>query len=202
MNSLRSKVLKCPGGQHMGLHLHCWTSPVGPEIWLEVMSGARHLEEGSRLPVIKARDKVLEQDFQTAGPADSFVGHRSKLVGHKHHLKKKCLLEDNCYTILCWFLPYINMNQSEVYITSPPSQTSLPIPTPPHPSRLAQSPGLSSRCIQQTPTGWLFYIREYTRFHGTLSVRPALSFPRCICKSAFYVCISIAAQYIGPSVPL
>ena len=56
------------------------------------MSGARHLEEGSRLPVIKARDKVLEQDFQTAGPADSFVGHRSKLVGHKHHLKKKMFI--------------------------------------------------------------------------------------------------------------
>ena len=62
--------------------------PCGPEILPEVMPGARHLGEGSRLPVIKARDKVLEQDFQTAGPADSFVGHRSKLVGHKHHFKK------------------------------------------------------------------------------------------------------------------
>ena len=26
------------------------------------------------------------------------------------------LLEDNCFTILCWFLPYINMNQPQVSI--------------------------------------------------------------------------------------
>ena len=25
-------------------------------------------------------------------------------------------LKDNCFTILCWFLPYINMNQPQVYI--------------------------------------------------------------------------------------
>lgn len=53
------------------------------------MPGAQHLEEGNRLPMIKARDKVLEQDFQTRGPADSFVGHGSKLAGHKHHFLKK-----------------------------------------------------------------------------------------------------------------
>ena len=33
-------------------------------------------------------------------------------------------LEDNCFTILCWFLPYINMNQSQVYYV--PSLLNLP----------------------------------------------------------------------------
>ena len=28
------------------------------------------------------------------------------------------LLEDNCFIILCWFLPYINMNQSQVSSTT------------------------------------------------------------------------------------
>ena len=44
------------------------------------------------------------------------------------------LLEDNCFTILCWPLPYINMNQPQVYTCplspEPPSHLS-PHPTPP-----------------------------------------------------------------------
>ena len=29
--------------------------------------------------------------------------------------------EDNCFTILCWPLPYINMNRPQAYIRPPPS---------------------------------------------------------------------------------
>ena len=32
-------------------------------------------------------------------------------------------LEDNCFTILCWFLPYISMNQPQVYLCPLPSET-------------------------------------------------------------------------------
>ena len=42
------------------------------------------------------------------------------------------LLEDNCFTILCWFLPYINMNQHRY--TYVPSLLTLPLifrPIPP-----------------------------------------------------------------------
>ena len=31
-------------------------------------------------------------------------------------LFKNFWLEDNCFTILCWFLPYINMNWPKVYV--------------------------------------------------------------------------------------
>ena len=40
-------------------------------------------------------------------------------------------LEDNCFTILWWFLPYINMNQPEVYMSPPPHPES-PSCLPPH----------------------------------------------------------------------
>ena len=39
-------------------------------------------------------------------------------------------MEDNCFTILCWFLPYVNMNQPKVCIgplpPDPPSWVELP----------------------------------------------------------------------------
>ena len=47
-------------------------------------------------------------------------------------------MKDNYFAILCWFLPYINMNQPEVYLCP------LPLELPSHPSRLSQSPSLSS----------------------------------------------------------
>ena len=54
-------------------------------------------------------------------------------------------LEDNCFTILYWFLPYSNMNQPQIYMYSlspEPPLISLPI----HPSVLSHSTGLSSLC--------------------------------------------------------
>ena len=54
------------------------------------------------------------------------------------------LLEGDCFTILCWFLPYISMIQPQVYICPlSPEGTS---PTPSHPARLSQSTVLSSLC--------------------------------------------------------
>ena len=53
-------------------------------------------------------------------------------------------MEDNCFTILCWFLPYINMNQPQVYICALPLEPSSHLSPPSHPSRLSQNTGLSS----------------------------------------------------------
>ena len=46
-------------------------------------------------------------------------------------------LEANYFTILWWFLPYIDMNQPWVYMC-PPSQIPLPPHFPSHPSGLSQ----------------------------------------------------------------
>ena len=54
-------------------------------------------------------------------------------------------MEENCFTVLCWGLSYISMNQSQVTRMSPPSWSSLPPPTQSHSSRLSQSTGFSSR---------------------------------------------------------
>ena len=43
-------------------------------------------------------------------------------------------LKDNCFTMLCWFLPYISMNQSWVYICSLPIGTRSHLP--PYPTFL------------------------------------------------------------------
>ena len=46
-------------------------------------------------------------------------------------------MEDNCFTLLCWILPYNNVNQPQVYIhplhPEPPSRSS------PHSLRLSES---------------------------------------------------------------
>ena len=47
-------------------------------------------------------------------------------------------MEANCFTILWWFLPYIDMNQPWVYMCPPPWKPLLP-PSPLHPSRMSQS---------------------------------------------------------------
>jgi len=44
------------------------------------------------------------------------------------------LLEDNCFTTLCWPLPYINMNQPQVHMCLLPLEP--PSHLPPHPTPL------------------------------------------------------------------
>ena len=60
-------------------------------------------------------------------------------------------LEANYFTVLQWFLPYIDINQPWIYMCSP-SRSPLPPPSPSHPSGSSQctSPEHVSRvsCIQ------------------------------------------------------
>ena len=65
----------------------------------------------------------------------------SALHDHCNSFLKKILLGDNCFTVLCWFLPYISMSHPWVYMCPLP-EASLPPPTPSHLSRLSQSPGI------------------------------------------------------------
>ena len=56
------------------------------------------------------------------------------------------LLEDNCFTLLCWPLPYINMNQPQVYICPLLPESPSHLLHYPSPLILSQSSGLSSHC--------------------------------------------------------
>ena len=101
------------------------------------------------------------------------------------------LLEDNCSIILCWPLPYINMNQPQVYI-SPVAPKYPPIS---HSSRLSQSTGLSSlRCTANAH--WLCFTYGHVYVSMLLSIHPALFFPQRVHKSVPYVCVSTAALQI------
>ena len=48
-------------------------------------------------------------------------------------------MDNYCFTILCWFLPYIIMNQPQVYICPLPLEPSSHLPCHPIHSRLSQS---------------------------------------------------------------
>ena len=65
---------------------------------------------------------------------------------------------DNHFTILCWFLPYL----SHRYMYVPSLLTLLPLPTPSHPSRLLQSLGLRSL----SHTMLYYYLLNSPLFHS------------------------------------
>ena len=58
-------------------------------------------------------------------------------------------MEANYFTILWWFLPYIDMSQPGVYMR-PPSWTPFPPPSPSHPSGSSQwtSPECLVSCVE------------------------------------------------------
>ena len=66
-----------------------------------------------------------------------------------------------------------------------------------HPLRSSQSPELSSLCLQQLPTGYLFYTWKHIYFNAPLSIHPTLAFPLCVYKSLLYICVSTPALQLG-----
>ena len=60
--------------------------------------------------------------------------------------------------MLCWFLPHINMIQTQVYIWPLPLEP--PSHLPPHPTHLGchKALGRAPQVIEQIPTGCLSYI--------------------------------------------
>jgi len=97
--------------------------------------------------------------------------------------------------ILCWFLPYINVNQPELYMCplsrEPPSHFP-PLPTP---RGCLRAPALSSLCY----TANSHWLSDFT--HGDVYVSMLLSQfvppspPRSVFTSLFsYVCVSIAIR--------
>ena len=98
-------------------------------------------------------------------------------------------------TILCWFLPYIDMNQPRVHMC-PRSRTPLPPPSPPHPSGLSQCTGFEcpASCIQ------LGLVICFT--HGNIHVSVLFSqssHPRLLPQSpklcSLYLCLFCCLAY-------
>ena len=63
-------------------------------------------------------------------------------------------LEDNCFTVLCWPPPRIDMNQPQVYPCPFLPEAPSPLPSFP-PSRLSQSTGLSRLCSFPLELNWM-----------------------------------------------
>ena len=108
--------------------------------------------------------------------------------------------EDNCFTILCWPLPYINMNRPQAYIRPPSLLNTAPISHPIPRSRLSQSSRFSSLCNTANShllsiLHMVMYMFPWWSFNSS-----TLTFPCCVHKFVLYVCISIAALQISSSV--
>ena len=100
-------------------------------------------------------------------------------------------LQDDCITMLYWFLPYKNRNQSKLFINIYSLFLEPPFPI------------LSHFFKQSHRATWLLYSRfplTVCFTHTTFSVFPTLSFFYCVHKSILYVCVSIPSLQIGSSV--
>ena len=71
---------------------------------------------------------------------------------------------------------------------------------PSHTSRLSQSIGLGSLCIQHLPMSYQFYTWRCIFVNATLSIHLTLFFPHGVHRTVLHVCISISALQIGSSV--
>ena len=68
-------------------------------------------------------------------------------------------LGDNYLTIQWWILPYINMNQSQLYLSSPLSWNPSHLLSHPIPLGCPRAPALGPSFMHQTYTSHLFYLR-------------------------------------------
>ena len=76
-------------------------------------------------------------------------------------------MEDNWFTILCWFLLYNNINQPVSIHMSPPYWTA---PHSLHPSRLSQNTGVNSLSLycKSSPAGYITTISTHAQLCLTL----------------------------------
>ena len=118
------------------------------------------------------------------------------------------LLEDNCFTILCWFPLYINMNQPQVYVYPLPPES--PAHLPPHsPLQVITEHCVDSLCqtvrrelcVAELPLAICFTCGNVYVFILFSQCDPPSPSPTVATSSVLYVCVSIAALQIGSSVP-
>ena len=110
-------------------------------------------------------------------------------------------LEDNHFTILWRFLPYISMNQPQVYMC--PLHPRPPSPLPPNPIPLGLSQSTSFGCpdssIELTLVIYFLYGNVYASVLLSQIIPPSSSPTESKC--VFHICVSFAALRIGLPVP-
>ena len=108
-------------------------------------------------------------------------------------------MEDNCFTILHWFLPYNNMNWLK-YTYAPSLSKLLPSPHPIQPLWVSREQLVELPVLYSNFPLAICFTYGNVCFDATFSIHPTLSFPCCAHKSVPYVCISILALKICCSV--
>ena len=103
-------------------------------------------------------------------------------------------LKDNCFTMLCWFLLYINEDQPSLYMYIPSFLSLSPSILPSHLSRSLQSTRLGSLCYTSAShqLSILHMIVHMCQGYFLYS-----SFPSCVHKSIVYMCIPISSTQTG-----
>ena len=105
------------------------------------------------------------------------------------------LLEYNCFTMLCQFLPHSKVNQPYAY-THP-----LPLgpPFPPIPPNQAITEHRAELLYSRFPLA-IYFTHGCIYVKPNLPIHPTLLFPT-MSMSILYICLSIPALQIGSSVP-
>ena len=106
-------------------------------------------------------------------------------------------LEDDWFTIWCWFLPYSSMNQPQVYMCSLPLEPPFRPPPLPTPLGSHRAPDWATCVIQPIPTGGFTYGNVYVSMLLSHFIPPSPSLT--VSTVLFSVCISIASLRIGSS---
>ena len=105
-------------------------------------------------------------------------------------------MEDNCFTMLCRFLPYNIMNQSYmcviiyIYIYMSLLLTSPPAATPSCSSESSQSARLGSLLFSSFPLAIYFTPGSVYMSRLLSQIILMLSFPCCAYKSVLHICVS------------
>ena len=109
-----------------------------------------------------SNNSVFRCLIENIGLPKKFAWVFHKILWKNPNFKKKFILklQDNYFTILCWFPPYISMNQPHVYICPyyPESRSHLPPhPTRPGPNKLFPSPKIfpvTQHCSDGKESAW------------------------------------------------
>ena len=109
-------------------------------------------------------------------------------------------LETNYFTIVQWFLLYIDMNQPWIYMCSP-SRSPLPHPSPSHPSGSSQ--GTSPEHLSHASNlGWRSVSPLIVYWFQCYSLRTShLAFSHRVPESVLYICVSFSVLHIRLLLP-